>query len=88
MRKRQAITIVLIMALLQGCANIAQVYLPEDGYMKEVVRVKMSGPGIMTFEPETRKVTVDTKQLSIWDKYVTPVLQEANGKAQGQVGIN
>ena len=65
-------------ALLSGCATNTSIWYPnEKGKMIKVVEIQQDAPGAVTYKPETKEVTVDSRKSSWWQENVLPMIAGA-----------
>ena len=65
--------------LLSGCAatKTSDWYPDDEGVMKKVVEIEQDAPGAVTYKPETKEVTVDSRKSSWWQENVLPMIAGA-----------
>ena len=71
---------ILLLGTLAGCSTPLTTiisYSDKDGKWVEKVKVAQDAPGVVSYKPETKEVSVDTKQvkeLNFWQRNVLPAI--------------
>ncbi len=70
---------ILLIGILSGCAvTKTSVWYPDDkGVMKKVVEIEQDAPGAVTYKPDTKEITVDSRKSSWWQENVLPMIAGA-----------
>jgi len=55
---------------------------------KEVGRIKQEAKGAASMEKDGIKMTVDTRDLGVYEKFVGPLLKSATNSARANVGVD
>ena len=73
---------IILIGILTGCSTTMSVWYPnEKGEMVKVVEIKQDTPGSVTYKPETKEITVDSRKTNWWQENFLPMISGGVDKA-------
>ena len=74
--------------VLAGCGTVGEVYRYEDNTKIKECELRLNKTGALSYERNGVKVQMDSRSPTMWERFITPVLQGASNSAKENVNVN